>query len=137
MPKLPDKTRVTTAAGAVWKTCVGCGLEFPAAPDQVRCPGCDLAPVLDSAPAAASARCAAAHSDDRSPCEGPGDAVQIVDRTDAQVAGCVRHGAVLLASTASARVYPGSVPGAAIEAHRRAATLRPFQFTTTPPGGWS
>jgi hypothetical protein len=135
MPKLPDKTRVTTAAGAVWKACVGCGLEFPAAPDQTHCPGCDPAPVLASAPAAA--RCAAVHPDDASPCDGPGDAVQIVDRTNAEVAGCVRHGAVMVASTASARVYPGTVPGAAIEVHRRAATLRPYQFTTSAGGGWS
>ena len=62
-------------------------------------------------------RCAAAHSDDVRQCEGQRNAVQIIDRTGASVAGCVLHGAVLLASLEGGRVAPLNGPdGAAIEA---------------------
>jgi hypothetical protein len=73
-------------------------------------------------------RCAAAHVEDPRGCDGPADAVRIVDRTGEQTTGCVRHGAGLLASLAGGRVYPGSVEGAAIEAYRVARTVRPFEF---------
>lgn len=74
-------------------------------------------------------RCAAAHSDDVRQCEGQRNAVQIVDRTGASVAGCVLHGAVLLASLEGGRVAPLNGPdGAAIEAFRRAQVVPPFDF---------
>ncbi|QSB14043.1 hypothetical protein JQS43_21270 [Natronosporangium hydrolyticum] len=72
--------------------------------------------------------CAAAHPEDWSPCDGPVDAVRVVDRAGDSVAGCVHHAAVVLASVVEARVYPGSVAGAAIEAFRRSRARRPFQF---------
>ena len=73
-------------------------------------------------------RCAAAHVEDSRPCDGPADAVRILDHAGEQTTGCVRHGAALLASLVDGRVYPGSVDGAAVEAHRLAGTLRPFEF---------
>lgn len=73
-------------------------------------------------------RCAAAHPEDRSACEGPLDAVRVVDQAGAAVSGCVRHGAALLASLDGGRVYPDSVQGAAIETYKRAQDLRPFEF---------
>lgn len=74
-------------------------------------------------------RCAAAHSDDVRQCEGQRNAVQIIDRTGASVAGCVLHGAVLLASLEGGRVAPLNGPdGAAIEAFRRAQVVPPFDF---------
>lgn len=73
-------------------------------------------------------RCGAAHPDDRSVCEGPVDAVRLVDRRGDQVTGCVHHGARMLASLSGGRVYPG--PGAdhgcAVDVFRRAADLEPF-----------
>ncbi|GAA1821623.1 hypothetical protein GCM10009682_47290 [Luedemannella flava] len=75
-------------------------------------------------------RCAAAHPHDSTPCNGPADAVRVVSAYGEQVHGCVYHGAILLASLESARVYPGSVPGAAIDAFNRAAHLPPFAFRT-------
>lgn len=73
-------------------------------------------------------RCAAAHREDHSPCEGPLDAVRVVDQYGMSASGCVRHGAVLLASIQDGRVYPGSVEGAAVETYQRAQQLGPFQF---------
>lgn len=75
-------------------------------------------------------QCPAAHVEDHRPCEGPSDAVRIVDRVGGEVSGCVRHGAVLLASLDGARVFPGSVGGAAIEVYARAQRRRPFDFDT-------
>jgi hypothetical protein len=72
-------------------------------------------------------RCAAAHVEDSRACDGPADAVRILDHAGEQTTGCVRHGAALLASLVDGRVYPGSVDGAAVEAHRLAgdvATVR-------------
>jgi hypothetical protein len=67
------------------------------------------------------ARCSAAHSEDPRPCEGPTDAVQIVDQTGATAAACVLHGAVLLASLAGGRVCLLDGPqGAAIAVYTRA-----------------
>lgn len=137
MSKLPNAARVTTLAGALWKTCRGCGCPFPGAPEQTHCHTCNPHPDPDPGPArAAVACCRAAHPEDCSPCEGAPDAVYIVDTAGDQACGCVRHAAVMLASVASARVYPGSVPGAAIEVHQRAALLRPLRFTD-PARGWS
>lgn len=80
--------------------------------------------------AARTNRCPAAHPEDRRPCEGPGNAIRIVDARSEEVTGCVRHAAVLLSSLHAARVYPGSVDGAAIEVYRRAQWRRPFDFVT-------
>ncbi|AEW94625.1 MULTISPECIES: type 2 periplasmic-binding domain-containing protein [Streptomycetaceae] len=77
----------------------------------------------------APARCAAAHQDDPVPCEGPHDAVRVVDQHGAEVGACVHHGARLYASLIAPRVYPGSVDGAAIEVYQRARALPPFPWT--------
>ena len=73
-------------------------------------------------------RCAAVHGDDGSRCDGPVDAVRVVDAAGSEVPGCVRHGAVLLASLDGGRVYRGSVDGAAIalqsRRHRRVMPAR-------------
>jgi hypothetical protein len=45
----------------------------------------------------------------------------------------VRHAAVVLASVADARVYPGSVDGAAIDAYTRAQLREPFRFDRVDP----
>lgn len=104
------------------------------------------------------ARCAAAHATDPSPCEGPGDAVLVRERRAVAtrkrsgvggvaltgradldgVAGCVHHGARLLASMPGSHAYPGPSnetgrepgDGAANEAYRRAKTLKPFAWVT-------
>lgn len=73
-------------------------------------------------------RCEAAHPDDTSPCTGPTDAVYVVDTTGATAPGCIHHAAALLASVADARVIPGSLTGAAIEAYDLARQRRPFDF---------
>jgi len=85
-------------------------------------------PTNDNEHPAEPERCAAAHPDDRSACEGPADAVRIVDPAGFWMYGCVRHGAVLLACLERGRVLPGSVEGAAIEVYQRAQTLLPFAF---------
>lgn len=138
MSKLPDTARVSLRAGSVWKNCAGCGLLFPAAPGTVRCPDCEASAHASGSMISAcvpAARCAAAHGDDRSRCDGPVDAVRVVDRAGAEVAGCVRHASVLLASVAGARVYPGSVAGAAVEVFHRAQSRRPFTFDPVEGGG--
>lgn len=76
----------------------------------------------------AADRCAAAHVEDPRRCDGPADAVRIRDREGAEAAGCVLHGAVLLASLDGGTVHPGSVAGAATKTFQRAAALRPFLF---------
>lgn len=73
-------------------------------------------------------RCAAAHPDDTTACLGPADAVRVLDATGVHVTGCVHHAAAMLAAVTGARVYPESVPGAAIVAHQLAAGRRPFDF---------
>lgn len=73
-------------------------------------------------------RCAAAHPEDRSRCDGAPDAVRVIDQAGAEATGCLRHGAALLASLDRGRVYPGSVDGAAIEVYKRAQGLAPFGF---------
>lgn len=107
--------------GVVWMSCAGCGCLFPATSGRTFCCLCGAGP-------AGGGRCAAAHPQDRSGCEGPGDAVRVVDRAGDEVAGCVRHAAVVLASVEGAGVYPGSVAGAAVVVFERARSLRPFQF---------
>ena len=79
--------------------------------------------------------CGAAHSEDPRPCEGPVDAVRVVDRVGSAVSGCLLHGAVLLASLDDGRVYPLNGPaGSAIAVYLRARSLRPFDFLDSP---WS
>jgi len=75
-----------------------------------------------------AARCPAAHPEDPSPCHGPADAVLVVDAVGDEAIGCVHHGAALLASVAGSRVYPLTVPGAAIDCHRRAVRLPSCPF---------
>jgi hypothetical protein len=55
--------------------------------------------------------CDAWHHRDRTRCEGPADAVTVTDRSGSTVAGCVRHGAALVATVVDAQVVDG--PGAA------------------------
>jgi hypothetical protein len=57
----------------------------------------------------------------------------VIDRTGDRVFGCVRHAAVVLASVEGARVYPVSLPGAAIDAYRQAQTRAPFRFDAAEP----
>jgi len=40
MPTVNDAARITTRDGAVWRTCVGCGLPAPLAPEVDSCPAC-------------------------------------------------------------------------------------------------
>lgn len=69
-------------------------------------------------------RCSAAHIDDPSPCSGPADSVLVRDKTGAEVSGCARHAAQVLAAVEGATVHAGSVEGAAIDAFKRAQRLR-------------
>lgn len=80
----------------------------------------------------APARCEAAHADDPSPCDGPVNLVRILSANGDQTLGCLRHGAVLLASLESGivRQGPAGVPNAAITVHMRARGLKPFAFGT-------
>lgn len=74
-------------------------------------------------------RCAAAHAEDPTPCEGPHDAVRIVDQLGAETLACVHHGARLYASLDRPRVYP--MPGhdqAALEVYTRAQGIEPFEW---------
>lgn len=73
-------------------------------------------------------RCEAAHLGDASPCEGPRNAVTVVDRNGDAAKACVHHGTRLYASLISPRVYPGSVPDAAIEVFNRAQTTSAFAW---------
>lgn len=78
-------------------------------------------------------RCAAAHLEDRTSCEGPRDAVTVLDPAGTAVAGCEHHGARLLASLEGGRVEPGSVDGAAIRVFKAADALPPFCWYTNTP----
>jgi hypothetical protein len=84
-------------------------------------------------------RCAAAHPDDGSPCEGDQAAVRIVVGTD-EVLACIHHGTRLYASVEHAQVYPTGGPNgpnreAALEIPRRAVGMKPFFWMTaaSPP----
>ncbi len=79
---------------------------------------------------ALNVQCEAAHVEDRSRCVVPGDSVLITDAAGTTVAGCVRHGAVLLASLAGGSVHrgPGATGSEAIEVYKAAQGLRPFEF---------
>lgn len=71
-------------------------------------------------------RCIAAHIEDPTPCQGPHDAVTILDGTGNAATGCEHHGARMLASLDGACIEPGSVVGAATRAHAASTTIRPF-----------
>ena len=74
-------------------------------------------------------RCPAAHPEDPSPCEGPHDAVRVLDQQGAEALGCVHHAARLYASLERPRVYPTpGNDGAALDVYRRAQTIEPFEW---------
>jgi hypothetical protein len=84
-------------------------------------------------------RCAAAHPDDPSPCEGVQQVVRIVVGAD-EVLACIQHGARLYASVDGAEVYPVGPPDgpnaeAAREVVREATGMKPFFWmaATEPP----
>jgi NTP pyrophosphatase (non-canonical NTP hydrolase) len=76
-------------------------------------------------------RCPAAHNDDPSECEGPQDAVRIVDQTGAEILACVHHGARLYASLDKPLAHSVTVQGAAREVYTRAQTIPPCAWHTT------
>jgi hypothetical protein len=83
-----------------------------------------------------AARCPAAHAEDSRSCDGPTDAVRIVDRTGAEVAACPLHGAVLLASLDGGRVFPLNGPaGSAIAVYVRARALPSSDFMRSQSTG--
>ena len=45
MPKVVDAARVTIPTNTMWRTCTGCAVLAPLAPDTDRCPNCTAAPV--------------------------------------------------------------------------------------------
>ncbi len=69
--------------------------------------------------------CEAIHPEDRTACEGPQDAVRVSDPSGGSVLACVHHGARILATVTVATVAPAEVPGAAIDAYRRARQMPP------------
>ncbi|MBR7672617.1 hypothetical protein KDA82_06180 [Streptomyces daliensis] len=74
-------------------------------------------------------RCAAAHSEDPSPCEGAHAVVRVVDQHGDEATGCVHHAARMYASLVRPRVYPSPGHGGkAIEVYKRAAALAPFAW---------
>ncbi|MFD8082718.1 hypothetical protein ACFV4F_13615 [Kitasatospora sp. NPDC059722] len=72
--------------------------------------------------------CEAAHLGDTTSCEGPLDAVTVLDRHGDAAKACVHHGTRLYASLINPRVHVGSVPGAAIEVYNRAQTTSAFAW---------
>lgn len=81
-----------------------------------------------------TARCAAAHPDDPTPCEGPA-VVTVLDRGNAGADGCEHHAARLLASLKGGRVYrlPDALEGAAIRVFKAAPDIRPFPWMFDAP----
>ncbi|MFF6931527.1 hypothetical protein [Streptomyces californicus] len=87
---------------------------------------------MDQDPAPQSAgRCTAAHIEDPTPCQGPYDAVTVLDGTGNVATGCEHHGARTLASVEGACVEPGSVVGAASRAYAASRAIRPFRPADT------
>ncbi|MBD3550848.1 hypothetical protein [Streptomyces sp. SP18CM02] len=78
-------------------------------------------------------RCTAAHIEDPTPCQGPRDAVTILDGTGNVATGCEHHGARMLASLGGAHIEPGSVVGAATRAFAASQAIRPFCWYETGP----
>lgn len=78
-------------------------------------------------------RCAAAHDDDRSPCEGSPHAVEVVTKFGHHCHGCLWHGTILFASLSQALLYPVIEDPAAVGALRRIAPrLRGLCFSYWP-----
>jgi hypothetical protein len=46
MPKVVDAARVTIPTNTIWRTCTGCAVLAPLAPDTNRCTDCTAAPPL-------------------------------------------------------------------------------------------
>ncbi|SFM01581.1 hypothetical protein [Streptomyces pini] len=78
-------------------------------------------------------RCAAAHPEDPTPCQGPHDAVTVSDRSGGSAEGCEHHAARLLASLEGGHLAPGSVEGAAIRVFETADRTRPYPWLTDAP----
>ncbi|MBB4717857.1 hypothetical protein BJ965_007844 [Streptomyces luteogriseus] len=76
-------------------------------------------------------RCAAAHPEDPTPCDGP-PVVTVLDRHNAGADGCEHHAARLLASLEGGKVYalPNAPEGAAIRTFKAAGTLPPYAWRT-------
>lgn len=86
-------------------------------------------PALASVTPLPTVRCAAAHVEDPSPCEGARAVVRIVDQHGGEATGCVRHAPVMYASLTRARVFPSpGHKGAATEVYIRAQALEPFAW---------
>lgn len=75
-----------------------------------------------------ASRCPAAHVEDPTGCEGPQDAVRILDMAGTETLACVHHGARLYASLVRPRVYPAAVTSAALAVYTRAHTTPPFAW---------
>jgi hypothetical protein len=78
-------------------------------------------------------RCAAAHVEDPSPCDSAPDTVVIEDSWIHQATtGCLRHGAVALATLdryhRAVRLGPGGKQGDAITVYKRAERLPAYAF---------
>ncbi|AUY51261.1 hypothetical protein [Streptomyces sp. CB01881] len=73
-------------------------------------------------------RCEAAHLGDASPCEGPRDAVTVLNRHGDAAKACVHHGTRLYASLIDPRVRPVSVPGAATDVCNGAQATSAFAW---------
>jgi hypothetical protein len=117
-------------------------------PEEVRAKTAELRRLLDEADRMAdrlmklgdtmeettAGRCAAAHPDDPTPCDGPVVAT-VLDRQNAGADGCEHHAARLLASLEGGRVYglPHATPGTAIRVFKAAASIRPFPWATDAP----
>ncbi|MFD8469071.1 hypothetical protein ACFV10_28685 [Streptomyces cyaneofuscatus] len=83
---------------------------------------------MDQAPAPQpTERCAAASLEDLTPCQGPHDAVTVLDGTGNVATGCEHHGTWALASSEGACVEPGSVVGAASRAYAASQAIRQFR----------
>jgi hypothetical protein len=80
-------------------------------------------------------RCAAAHHEDPTPCDGPHHAVLILDKDKSGAYGCEHHAARLLASLDGATVHtaPNGPEGAAIRVYKAADGIRPFCWYENAP----
>ncbi|MFF2953962.1 hypothetical protein ACFVVU_21800 [Kitasatospora sp. NPDC057965] len=72
--------------------------------------------------------CEATLLGDAGPCEGPRDAVTVLDRHGTSTKACVPHGIRLHASLTDAHVLPGSVPCADTEVRERSRTTSAFAW---------
>jgi len=94
-------------------------------------------------------RCEAAHPHDASPCDGPRDAVTLIDASGTSVTGCEHHAARALASTCGVAVTSGpGHDGAALRVVKAAQGIAPFAWMaaqhapapmegTDPGGRWA